>query len=397
MDAASQRGIDDIRDIRDRVVLQPVEGRSKVYILDEAHQLTDAAWNALLKLIEEPPPHLLFVFCTTELAEGAADRALALPDVRLPAPAAARPAAPAAARGRRRGMDVPDAALGLVARSARGSFRDAVSTLDQLAAATGGTITVQDVLQLLGAIEEEVLFRLCDLVVDGDTAGALVFLEELSEQGQDLGRLVLDLLEHLRHLMLVQHTGEVPETLPITDETRERLREQANQLGAPTVIRLIDLLHVAVEDMRQGGDPRLPLELALVKVTRPGLGPLARGARATGLDRLERPAKPAAPLRDSGGEAGLIADGEEIQVPDAALALVARGGRGAYRDAESTLDQLASATSGTISVADVLALLGTVEDEVLFRLCDHVVDQDTAGALTFLEELSSRGRISAGS
>ena len=94
--------------------------------------------------------------------------------------------------------------------SARGSFRDAVSTLDQLAAATGGTITVQDVLQLLGAVEEEVLFRLCDLVVDGDTAGALVFLEELSEQGQDLGRLVLDLLEHLRHLMLVQHTGEVP-------------------------------------------------------------------------------------------------------------------------------------------------------------------------------------------
>src|SRR5262249_18207057 len=184
-------------------------------------------------------------------------------------------------------MEVPDAALGLVARSARGSFRDAVSTLDQLAAATGGTITVQAVLQLLRAIEEEVLFRLCDLVVDGDTAGALVFLEELSEQGQDLGRLVLDLLEHLRHLMLVQHTGEVPETLPITDETRERLREQANQLASPTVIRLIDLLHVAVEDMRQGGDPRLPLELALVKGT--GASSHWSGASlASPLDLLER-------------------------------------------------------------------------------------------------------------
>src|SRR5439155_732637 len=118
------------------------------------------------------------------------------------------------------------------------------------------------VLQLLGAVEEEVLFRLCDLVVDGDTAGALVFLEELSEQGQDLGRLVTDLLEHLRHLMLVQHMGgEVPDSLPVTEETRERLREQANQLPAPSVVRLIDLLAVAVEDMRQGGDPRLPLEL----------------------------------------------------------------------------------------------------------------------------------------
>ena len=123
------------------------------------------------------------------------------------------------------------------------------------------------------------LFRLCDLVVDGDTAGALVLLEQLSEQGQDIGRLVVDLLEHLRHLMLVQHMGEVPDTLPVTDETRERLREQANQLGAATVVRLIDLLHVAVDDMRQGGDPRLPLELALVKVTRTS-APTCRASRS---------------------------------------------------------------------------------------------------------------------
>jgi DNA polymerase-3 subunit gamma/tau len=147
-------------------------------------------------------------------------------------------------------------------------------------------VTVQDVLMLLGAVEEEVLFRLCDLVVDGDTAGALVFLEELSERGQDLGRLVIELLEHLRHLMLVQHTGEVPETLPVTEETRERLREQANQLAAATVVRLIDLLTPAVEDMRQGGDPRLPLELALVKVTRPG-SDLSREGLAFRLQRLE--------------------------------------------------------------------------------------------------------------
>src|SRR5437870_3630330 len=287
MDAASQRGIDDIREIRERVVLQPVEGRTKVYILDEAHQLTDAAWNALLKLIEEPPPHLLFVFCTTELAK-------VLPTVRSRCQTFVfqRPRLPDLIKLLRRvadgeSMDVPDAALGLIARSARGSFRDAVSTLDQLAAATAGEITVQDVLQLLGAVEEEVLFRLCDLVVDGDTAGALVFLEELSERGQDLGRLVTDLLEHLRHLMLVQHMNEVPDSLPVTDEARERLREQANQLPAATVIRLIDLLAVAVDDMRQGGDPRLPLELALVKVTRPAAD-LSRESLAYRLERLEQ-------------------------------------------------------------------------------------------------------------
>jgi DNA polymerase-3 subunit gamma/tau len=286
MDAASQRGIDDIREIRERVVLQPAEGRYKVYILDEAHQLTDAAWNALLKLIEEPPPHLVFVFCTTDLSK-------VLPTVRSRCQTFvfARPRLPELVRLLRRvadgeGIQVPDQALALVARGARGSFRDAVSTLDQLASATENEITVQSVLQLLGTVEEEALFRLCDLVVDRDTAGALTFVEELSEQGQDLGRLVVDLLEHLRHLMLVQHMGEVPDTLPVTEETRERLRAQANQLGEATVIRLVDLLAVAVEDMRQGGDPRLPLELALVKVTRPGAD-LSRESLSYRLEQLE--------------------------------------------------------------------------------------------------------------
>jgi DNA polymerase-3 subunit gamma/tau len=287
MDAASQRGIDDIREIRERVVLQPVEGRYKVYILDEAHQLTDAAFNALLKLIEEPPPHLVFVFCTTDLAK-------MLPTVRSRCQTFvfSRPRLPDLIRLLARvaegeGIEAPEAALSLIARSARGSFRDAVSTLDQLAAATEGKVTVQAVLQLLGAVEEEALFRLCDLVVDRDTAGALQFLEELAEQGQDLGRLVTDLLEHLRHLLLVQHMGEVPESLPVTEETRERLRAQANQLAEPTVIRLCDLLAVAVDDMRQGGDPRLPLELALIKVTRPGAD-LERESLAFRLEQLER-------------------------------------------------------------------------------------------------------------
>src|SRR5215216_996906 len=205
MDAASQRGIDDIREIRERVVLQPVEGRYKVYILDEAHQLTDAAFNALLKLIEEPPPHLVFVFCTTEL-----QKMLSTVRSRCQTFLFARPRLAELTRLLRRVADgekieAPDAALSLVARSARGSFRDAVSTLDQLSAATDAQITVQSVLQLLGAVEEEALFRICDLVIDRDTAGLLNFVEDLAEQGQDLARLVNDLLEHLRHVLLVQH------------------------------------------------------------------------------------------------------------------------------------------------------------------------------------------------
>jgi DNA polymerase III subunit gamma/tau len=295
MDAASQRGIDDIREIRERVILQPAEGRYKVYILDEAHQLTSAAFNALLKLIEEPPPHLVFVFCTTDLHQ-----MLDTVRSRCQTFVFARPRLPELVRLLRRvadgeGIEAPDQALALIARGARGSYRDAVSTLDQLSSATEGKVTVQTVLQLLGAVEEEALFRLCDLVVDRDTAGALTFIEELAEQGQDLGRLVTDLLEHLRHLLLVQHMGEVPDSLPVTEETRERLRAQANQLGEGVVLRLCDLLAVAVDDMRQGGDPRLPLELALVKVTRPAAD-LSRESLAYRVELLEhhRPAAPAA-------------------------------------------------------------------------------------------------------
>jgi DNA polymerase III subunit gamma/tau len=296
MDAASQRGIDDIREIRERVVLQPVEGRYKVYILDEAHQLTDAAWQALLKLIEEPPPHLVFVFCTTEL-----QKVLATVRSRCQTFVFQRPRLPDLVTLLRRvadgeGIQAQDSALSLIARAARGSFRDAVSTLDQLASSTNNSIDAQSVLQLVGAVDEESLLRLCDMIVDRDTAGALLFVEELSEHGQDLGRLVTDLLEHLRHLLLVQHMGHVPDSLPVTEETKELLREQANQLPEPTVLRLIDLLAVAVEDTRQGADPRLPLELALVKVTRPHAD-LSRESLAHRVELLEaRPTSAAPPV-----------------------------------------------------------------------------------------------------
>src|SRR5438552_6050029 len=135
MEAASQRGIDAVREIREHVVVRPAEGRYKGYILDEAHQLTDAAWNALLKLIEEPPPHLVFVFCTTDLAK-------VLPTVRSRCQTFvfSRPRLPELVKLLRRvadgeGFDAPDAALSLIARAARGCFRGAVTTLDQLVAA----------------------------------------------------------------------------------------------------------------------------------------------------------------------------------------------------------------------------------------------------------------------
>jgi DNA polymerase-3 subunit gamma/tau len=319
MDAASQRGIDDIREIRDRVVLQPVEGQYKVYILDEAHQLTDAAWNALLKLIEEPPPHLVFVFCTTDLSK-------VLPTVRSRCQTFVfqRPRLQELVKVLRQiadaeGVDAPDQALALVARSGRGAYRDAVSTLDQLASATGNTVTVQSVLELLGTVEEEALFRICDLVIDRDTAGALTYLEELAERGHDLGRLVLDLIEHLRQIMLAQHLGDVPEAAATSEESRERLKAQASQLEEATVLRLVDLLAIAVDDMRQGGDPRLPIELALVKVTRPA-SDLSRESIAFRLERLEQGAAPVqAPTVPASNNLSQAKESVGVSEPEAAV------------------------------------------------------------------------------
>ena len=328
MDGASNRGIDDAREIRDRAVLQPVEGSHKVYIIDEAHQLTSQAWQALLKLIEEPPPHLVFIFCTTELAS-------ILPTIRSRCQTFVfqRPRLQELVAVLRRvcegeGIDATDAALALIARGAHGSFRDAVSTLDQLAAATGSTVSVQDVLQLVGGVEEDSLFRLCDTIIDRDTAGALVQIEELAEQGQDIGRVVVDLVDHLRQLLLVQHVGHVPESLPVTEETRERLREQANQLPEPTVLRLIDLLAVAVDDMRQGGDPRLPLELALVKVTRPQAD-MSRESLAHRLELLES--------RPAGSSVAAAVDVARAQPPEQAPAPIAAVAT-AETDAASPVD-----------------------------------------------------------
>jgi DNA polymerase-3 subunit gamma/tau len=243
----------------------------------------------------------VFVFCTTELQK-------VLPTVRSRCQTFVfqRPRLQDLVKVLRQiadteGIDAPDQALALVARSARGSYRDAVSTLDQLGSATGNKVTVQAVLELLGTVEEESLFRLCDLVIDRDTAGALTYLEELSERGHDLGRLVLDLLEHLRQIMLAQYLGDVPEAAATSEEARERLKAQATQLEEATVLRLVDLLAVAVDDMRQGGDPRLPLELALVKVTRPA-SDLSRESIAFRLERLEQGQVPSGAVSVPGTE-----------------------------------------------------------------------------------------------
>ena len=269
LDAASHRGIDDIREIRDRVALQPVRGRRKVYIIDEAHMLTKEASNAVLKTLEEPPDHVVFVLCTTEMGA-------ILPTIRSRCQRFAffRPGLPeistllhriAAAES----IEIDAAAVSLVARAASGSFRDAVSALDQLATACPDAITVAAVRDLLGTTDAEVLLRIVDLVADGDAAGCLRLVDEQADSGTDLGMLVADLLGHLRFVFLNQQLGELPADTPLTEDERARIGAQSGRISPGAVHRLVDMLRDVLEQVREGADPRLPLELALVRVCRP--------------------------------------------------------------------------------------------------------------------------------
>jgi DNA polymerase III subunit gamma/tau len=296
MDAASNNSVDDIRDLREKVAYAPVSGRHKVYILDEAHMLSTAAWNAFLKTLEEPPPHTIFVLATTE-----ANKVLPTVVDRCHRFDFARPTQQQIAGVLRRvadaeGIEIPDEASALIARSATGSFRDALGTLEQLVAYSGAAVTLDDVLAVLGAADADLLFGAVDAVAGGDARAALLAAARLADSGRDVGRFFGDLEAHLRGLMIVQTLGAVPDELKVTAEQDARMAEQARRVGEAAVLRLLDLVANALRAMKDGADPRTQLELALIKGARPEHDPSLR-ALMTRLERLEgRAPAPSAPV-----------------------------------------------------------------------------------------------------
>ena len=286
LDAASNRGIDDIREIRERVAVHPVQGRRKVYILDEAHSLTADASNALLKTLEEPPEHVIFVLCTTE-----PHRLLDTIRGRCQGFAFQRPTIADALEALDRvvaaeAIDVDRDALTLIARAGKGSFRDAISTLDQVVTAVGGPVAAGDVRTVLGLADESTIGRLIDVVAAEDAPAGLLLVDDVVEQGQDLGQFIADALGYLRLVFLTAHLGELPPGSALTQEEEKALGERAGSISERTLTQLVDGLLAVQEEVREGGDPRLPLELLLVRVTRPAAD-RSREAILRRLDRLE--------------------------------------------------------------------------------------------------------------
>jgi DNA polymerase-3 subunit gamma/tau len=286
MDAASNNSVDDIRELRDSVAYAPVSGRRKVYILDEAHMLSTAAWNAFLKTLEEPPPNTVFVLATTEAQKVPATVVDRCHRFDFHRPSVEQIASVLRRTAEAESIDVPPAALAALARSATGSFRDALGTLEQLVTYSGNEIALADVLAVLGVADGRLLQETVDAVAAGDARGALKALEECVEQGRDAASFASDLEVRARELLVVQTLGEVPAELSLTAEADAALQAQAEGVAQDTVVRLLELLGEAMEGVRAGADPRTRLELSLVKAARPDFDASTRALQAR-IARLE--------------------------------------------------------------------------------------------------------------
>lgn len=264
IDAASNRGIDEIREIRERVAFVPSQGRYKVYIIDEVHMLTMEAFNALLKTLEDPPVHVIFILATTDAA-------------RIPATIISRcqrfdfrRIGPAVMEKKLAeimadcGVTAEEGALPLIVKKAEGGLRDAISYLDQCISYSPGTITTQTVYEVLGLVKSEALLALSEAVVKRDAAGLFTQLNGLLRGGLEPGQILRDFVEHLRNMTLLLLCGPDTELVVATDEEKKQLLQQGKQLGIPRLSRYIALLSKADSDSRWRQNMRIVLETSLV-------------------------------------------------------------------------------------------------------------------------------------
>ncbi len=295
MDAASNNSVDDIRELRDSVQYAPVSGRYKVYILDEAHMLSNAAWNAFLKTLEEPPPSTVFVLATTEankVMPTVVDRCHRF-DFRRPTVEQLATVVQRVAQ--KETITIAPEAVALVARNATGSYRDALGTLEQLVTYSGSSIATEDVLAVLGVADDELLFGALDAVGARDAKTAWQITARLAESGRDAAQFLRDLEAHTRDVLVVQTLGEIPPQLTMTTERDARLADQARRLTGADSVRLLDLLAAGMRLAKDGADAQTQLEIALVKAAQPEVDATTRALLAR-LERMEAALRGGAPV-----------------------------------------------------------------------------------------------------
>jgi DNA polymerase-3 subunit gamma/tau len=278
IDGASNRGIDEVRELRETVRYAPARGRFKIYIIDEVHMLTKEAFNALLKTLEEPPPHVKFFFATTEpqkILPTILSRCQRFDLSRIPAGEIVKHLKMIAKAEK---VSIDEKALAAIARGAEGGLRDAESTLDQLIAFCGNKITEEDVLSMFGLVAHDKLAELSDAIIDGKTSDALKIVQELDHIGKDLQRLLAELLEHFRNLLVMTLGGENADQLNFAEAEIALLQSQSKRIDSDAVLQVIDSLAAAEGRLRYALSRRIFFEIAIVKAI--------KARQALGIDGL---------------------------------------------------------------------------------------------------------------
>jgi DNA polymerase-3 subunit gamma/tau len=286
IDAASNNGVDNIREIRDEVQYSPTEGKYKVYIIDEVHMLSIGAFNALLKTLEEPPSYVIFILATTEAhkipvtilsrcqrydfhrisIETIADRLSELMKAEQ--------------------INVEEKALKYIAKAADGSMRDALSLLDQcIAFYLGQDLKYDNVLEVLGAVDTQIFADMLKLVLQADTAACIKLLEKIIMQGRDLGQFVSDFVWYLRNLLLVKTTDDesaMEDIIDVSADNLLQLKNDAKLLDVETLMRYIRILSELTNELKYATQKRIKVEIALIKLTRPQMDDEHSNAELTG-------------------------------------------------------------------------------------------------------------------
>ena len=270
IDAASNNGVDNIREIREEVAYRPTTGKYKVYIIDEVHMLSTGAFNALLKTLEEPPSYVIFILATTEAHKipiTILSRCQRYDFRRITADTIA-------ARLRelmdKEGNDVEEKAIRYIAKAADGSMRDALSLLDQcIAFYLGEKLTYEKVLENLGAVDTQVFSSLLRQILQQDTAGTIKTLDEIIIQGRELGQFVTDFIWYLRNLLLISTSEHPEEAVDASAENLERMKEESNMVDAETLMRYIRIFSELSNQIKYASQKRVLVEIALIKLCQP--------------------------------------------------------------------------------------------------------------------------------
>lgn len=270
IDAASNNGVDNIREIREEVAYRPTEGRYKVYIIDEVHMLSIGAFNALLKTLEEPPEYVIFILATTEAHKipiTILSRCQRYDFKRITIDTIA---ARLNDLMQQEGIEVEEKAIRYIAKAADGSMRDALSLLDQcIAFYLGQKLTYDNVLEVLGAVDTEVFSRLLRQILEKDVSKVLKVLEELIMQGRELGQLATDFTWYLRNLLLAKSSDNMEEVLDVSTENLMQLKEEAQMVEYDTLLRYIRIFSELSNQLKYATQKRVLLEVALIKLCKP--------------------------------------------------------------------------------------------------------------------------------